>query len=45
MRFFAPVWLVICTCIALYQFNQGNVGNGLYYGVLAMVTAVSVSRM
>ncbi|GEM_PF-5739739 len=45
MRTFAPVWLGICTCIALHKFNQGDTGDGLYWSILALITAVSVSEM
>jgi len=45
MRFFAPAWLVFCTYIALCKFSQGDTVHGLYYAILAMITAVSVSKM
>lgn len=45
MKFFAPAWLIFCAYIALCKFNQGDTVYGLYYTILAMVTAVSVSRM
>lgn len=45
MRSFAPVWLIICAGIAYYKFNQGSSGDGLYWSILALITAVSVSRM
>ncbi|WP_313583327.1 hypothetical protein [Lacrimispora sp.] len=45
MRSFAPVWLVVCASIAFYKFNQGSTGTGLYWSILALITAVSVSKM
>lgn len=44
MRSFVPVWLVICAGIAFYKFNQGDAVHGLYWTILTMITAVSVSR-
>lgn len=44
MRLLAPAWLIICLWIALYRFNQGNTGGGLYFCTLAIITAISILR-
>lgn len=44
MRFFVPFWLIFCACIALYGFSQGYTANALYWTILTMITALSISQ-